>query len=665
MIRSEVDPSAHDRESSKLLVRELEEMRAKIRKHEIKRAEDADRIKGLEARVLETEGLAQNTQKLKARFLEIQQDFSTQRKLSKSLEREREEFVAQREAEGDLRETIEAAVMDKALADEQINELESRLVNLTARLEEVELEKDILKEENGKNEQPVEPGQERSSVAFIQLERQNERLKEALMRLRDISSDTEKLLKSRIIDLEKETSGSEGLRAELDKARSELDMAESQIEELKQQLDVALSAEDMLEQLTERTLNMGEKIEEMRIYIEDLEAIKEMNDEMEEGHVETEKHLQETLDALATDLRDQKDRETELESLVTDREGTILQFRDLVQGLQGELNDLRAKHHETEAESANLSSQSQAMLNMNLKLQNSASKTQARALDLALAKVEAKVAKEQSEIIQAYLPASYYEADAEATNAVLLVQRLAGKADILVSTFCHMHNLPDALIEVNNDRLPGVCEVRGLITIFANFMARLAGNMVRGPPQEFLALARLYVEFTPIEEKVDHWFDLIRKNEFSERDCSLEVAGYVAELEQALASITSGVELDIPERQLGLALAFDYELDNFAASVGLARYGMSELVKDVDALVEGPISVIEQEIFEPVQRILNQVRAVKLNSMKLVDLVRAVSDRSTAFEHDLHIPLRMISESVSKATDVAVQVSGPDDRCRP
>ena len=96
----------------------------------------------------------------------------------------------------------------------------------------------------------------------------------------------------------------------------------------------------------------------MRIHIEDLEAIKEMNDEMEEGHIETERHLQETIgelanmgilsgaslrprhtDALAADLREQKDREGELETLVADREGTILQFRDLVQGLQGWVND--------------------------------------------------------------------------------------------------------------------------------------------------------------------------------------------------------------------------------------------------------------------------------------------------------------------------------------
>lgn len=37
------------------------------------------------------------------------------------------------------------------------------------------------------------------------------------------------------------------------------------------------------------------KIEEMRITIEDLEALKELSDEMEENHLETEKALQEDL----------------------------------------------------------------------------------------------------------------------------------------------------------------------------------------------------------------------------------------------------------------------------------------------------------------------------------------------------------------------------------
>jgi hypothetical protein len=38
-----------------------------------------------------------------------------------------------------------------------------------------------------------------------------------------------------------------------------------------------------------------QKIEEMRITIEDLEALKELNDELEENHMETEKQLHEDL----------------------------------------------------------------------------------------------------------------------------------------------------------------------------------------------------------------------------------------------------------------------------------------------------------------------------------------------------------------------------------
>lgn len=38
----------------------------------------------------------------------------------------------------------------------------------------------------------------------------------------------------------------------------------------------------------------------MRITIEDLEALKEMNDELEEGHVETEKEMQEEIGMFLT-----------------------------------------------------------------------------------------------------------------------------------------------------------------------------------------------------------------------------------------------------------------------------------------------------------------------------------------------------------------------------
>ena len=149
-----------------------------------------------------------------------------------------------------------------------------------------------------------------------------------------------------------------------------LSNAETQIEDLKLQLDDALGAEEMLVQLTERNLMLGEvsqvyafpncanalfvkKIEEMRITIEDLEALKELNDELEENHMETEKQLHEDLGVLwrcrsshipltvhlCIDRRDLQIREhvhkiEALEETCLDLENTINQFRELVMQLQ-------------------------------------------------------------------------------------------------------------------------------------------------------------------------------------------------------------------------------------------------------------------------------------------------------------------------------------------
>ncbi|KAG9054726.1 hypothetical protein FS842_004319 [Serendipita sp. 407] len=132
-----------------------------------------------------------------------------------------------------------------------------------------------------------------------------------MRRLRDISQETEQDHRRKIAELEKELAASEEMQcehhgcysqmvvnlspAEFDTTLQRLANADVQIESLKQQLDDAMGAEEMLVQLTERNLLLGEKIEEMRVVIEDLEALKELNDELEENHIETEKALQEDI----------------------------------------------------------------------------------------------------------------------------------------------------------------------------------------------------------------------------------------------------------------------------------------------------------------------------------------------------------------------------------
>ena len=90
----------------------------------------------------------------------------------------------------------------------------------------------------------------------------------------------------------------------------------------------------------------------MRITIEDLEALKELSDELEENHAETEKQLQEDLglwwalsfsmtltvvawtDVKDTQIRDHLRKIETLEESCQDLDNTINQFREFVMQLQ-------------------------------------------------------------------------------------------------------------------------------------------------------------------------------------------------------------------------------------------------------------------------------------------------------------------------------------------
>lgn len=108
------------------------------------------------------------------------------------------------------------------------------------------------------------------------------------------------------------------------------------------------------------------------------------------------------------------------EENIQDYEGTITQFRDLVQQMQrlvqirfpsrfsfssyamwySELDILRTETRTAQDESASAASQTAAMLSLNLKLQSSASKNQARNIDLEIKRIEAREARELLSIIQ-------------------------------------------------------------------------------------------------------------------------------------------------------------------------------------------------------------------------------------------------------------------------
>ncbi|EEY19249.1 dynactin [Verticillium alfalfae VaMs.102] len=365
---------------------------------------------------------ARENEDLKAKLRRMQE-------LRKQIKEAETRFEAVEQMQAEHETALELATLDREMAEETAEVLKAELEALKQKSEELELEVEILREENEEFSQGMTP-EERSSTGWLQMERTNERLREALIRLRDLTQAQEAELRDQIKALESDLQDYSTVQEQFEASKEKLAQSESAVEDLRQQLDNALGAEDMIEDLTERNMSMAEEIEELKAVIEDLENLKEINDELEINHVQNEKEMQEELDFKDSVITEQARRAGQQEEALEDMEYTLSRFRELVTSLQGDLEDMRASHAVTEAESEQLDSKSRAMMDLNMKLQISAAKTQVKTIDLELRRLEAQEAEQHLEIVKLFLPETYQE-DRDSVLALLRFKRLAFKATLL------------------------------------------------------------------------------------------------------------------------------------------------------------------------------------------------------------------------------------------
>ncbi|KAG9313881.1 dynein associated protein-domain-containing protein [Chiua virens] len=631
---------------------ELQELRARMRVMEAKRGDDARHIRELETRLSEAESFVALRPKLQAKLNQLQTELiATRRELADA-----QQLAQLSDNRGiDAQEQLEMAMLDKEVAEEKAELAEAEVEEVKEKLAQMEVELQVLKE-SGAPEGEGEANA-KSSLAYIQLEKHNERLKEALIRLRDMSQQTEQEQRRHIAEMEKDITSIDDLQGQYETTLIKLSNAETQIEDLKAQLDDALGAEEMLVQLTERNLMLGEKIEEMRITIEDLEALKELNDELEENHIETEKALQEEIDSRDSQIREHLQRVSTLEDACQDLENTITQFRELVLQLQSELDYLRTQTQTAQHESATAASQTAAMMSLNLKLQSSAAKNQAKTVELEVRKLEAKESKELLGIVQPYLPQLYVESDGEATSCYLFFQRVGLKIDLINAVVGQTHGLPESLNGDVSETLVGICEMRGRAAGLGILCKRFAAILRRCDPTSFLNIGRIYPEIAPMEKRIDMHIDLLRRDEFREMEFVSDIMKLQAQFDHLAETYFSGFDQDLGERQLGYALSFDYDLDAFAASIGLTKTSVAAILRDEDVVLEMGGYNPESELFEPLQKLLDQCKSAKVLSKKLTKRLEDVIQDSTALKAYLVSQLKSLSNAVPELVNFGISLA--------
>lgn len=418
-----------ENEDLKNQARDLSEKLETLR---MRRAEDKERLRDFDKMKTQFETL----QEFKSKIMEAQS--SLQRELQRSKQETKDAIEARdrhQEEMSELAENVELITLDKEMAEEKADTLQLELETAKERIEELTLDLEILKTEmQEKSVIRVEGAAPESggvsAYELKQLELQNTRLRETLVRMRDLSAHEKHEIQKMTKELEMKKSEVLELQRIKEKLSGRVDEMEAQIVDLQEQVDAALGAEEMVEQLADKKMELEDRVKSLQEEVQELEALEEVHEQLVESNHELELDLREELDMAHAAKREAlREKDAAIET-VLDRDQTIVKFRELVQRLNDQATELRDK----------LNQESQfgkehRLETIDFKQVFAESKAHTRAIDLQLRQIELTQVNEHIKYLLAYMPETFMArgGDHDSILVILLVSRIVFKAGIIVT----------------------------------------------------------------------------------------------------------------------------------------------------------------------------------------------------------------------------------------
>ncbi|XP_011338545.1 dynactin subunit 1 isoform X3 [Ooceraea biroi] len=523
-----------ENDNLKSQVRDLTE---KVETLRVKRMQDKERMKDFEKTKLQVEQLLE----FKAKVMESQA--SLQRELQRARQEAREAHVAReqfQEEMSDLAETVEMATLDKEMAEEKAETLQIELEQLKEKLEEQTLDLEILRTEMSERAAGGGATTGASSYEIKQLEQQNNRLRETLVKMRDLSAHEKHEFQKLQKDMDQKKSEILELGRTKEKLSARVEEMEHQIADLQEQVDAALGAEEMVEMLGEKKMALEEKVAELEEAVADLEALQDMSDQLAESSKELELELREELDlALGAAREAQRHRDAALETLA-DRELTITKFRELTHQLQEQCLHLQQRVQSTESTKTNIRGADQQLAEI-LDFQKTFAETRAqtKAVDLELRRLDAEEARNHVCYLLSFMPPAFLArgGDHDAILMLLLIPRMTQKTEILISQVREKYR--------SIEKIDRASVVRGHSVAQYSFRSRLCSHMYAlqttlscfesvlssCSAEMLLKAGAAYPEMAAQEKSLDSLIELAKRDQLDENlpmDAIEKCCGYFA-----------------------------------------------------------------------------------------------------------------------------------------
>ncbi|KRY80022.1 ATP-dependent RNA helicase abstrakt [Trichinella pseudospiralis] len=406
---------------------EVKDLSEKLETLRAKRHEDKQKLIDYERCKIQLQQLAE----YKSGMVEVHSELQKQLQQAK---KEAREAIEARETYSEemagVSEAIEMATLDKEMAEERAEMLCQELEVMKDRVRELELELEILK--NELNENGASSCGAPTPFQIKQLEQQNERMKEALVKVRDLSVQ-ERATNER---LNKELGVLKAEMAELQKKYDRLKLAEedfeNQITELKDQVDAAVGAEEMVEHLTAKNLSLEEELRALMETIEDFEQMRVVDEELQESSRETEKELRMELDRMHGQITELKQQLQLANSRIADRESTIGKFRQQTASLLEQIQDYKDQLSILTEPKKNISNENENLISDRSVL--ATSRQMAELVDSQLCKIELEDSRRENQFLRIFFSDDFANTggDSDCILVNLVFKRLIEKAKLLI-----------------------------------------------------------------------------------------------------------------------------------------------------------------------------------------------------------------------------------------
>ena len=650
------------------------DLKEKLETIKVKRARDLDKLKEFEKMRIQHDQLVE----FKSRIMESQS--AIQKELQKAKHEAREAVEAKEqhaEEMADLSETVEMATLDKEMAEEKAETLQLELDAAKEKIEELTLDMDIIKAEMGDETATTDGTITHFEVK--QLSAKNEKMHETLIRMRDLSAHEKSEILRLTKDLEAKTSEVTDLASKVERLQREKDGLDSTIGDLQEQVDAALGAEEMVENLTTKCLDLEDKLNAVTEEKQDLETLHEMDEELQENLRDTEQELREDLDLANAKVREAARARDAAYEIIHDHETTITKFRDLVNKVQEQNLDLRASLEKQTSSFSTRGGQSgdAAMSNVSdiidFKKMFAESKAHSRAIDMELRNCDVAQANRHISLLSLYMAVSFTArgGDNEAVLVLLLVPRMIWKANILMSQLKEKFMLTNDVTPIERNQLikknseveryayggQMIHNLNQLTSVLYNYHHALSTC----PPATFLRVGTLYPEMSAHEKAgIDFFIELLRKDQLDENVPTASIEKCINYFQQVYPlHLAEDVKMDhtnvLANHLKSLQSACECLDTGLSIGKALLPNGSSEAGSELSILyktTEGEVNQLKQVVKSMKRRLPQKEEQVSLTGVSANGGDTAASSCTYILSAE---PVVIYSATEAQKTDMAVK----------